>query len=105
MDPIWWIVLAASAVVFFLKLAGYVAPQRLVQGPLLTRVAGLVTIGLLSSLVVAQTLSGEEGLVIDARVPAVALAGVLLWWRVPFIVVIIVAAAVAAGLRLMGWMA
>ncbi len=105
MDPIWWIVLAASAVVFALKITGYVVPQRLVQGPLLTRVAGLVTIGLLSSLVVAQTLSGEEGLVIDARVPAVALAGVLLWWRVPFIVVIILAAAVAAGLRLMGWMA
>jgi len=105
MDPIWWIVLAASALVFALKLAGYVVPQRLVQGPLLSRVAGLVTIGLLSSLVVAQTLSGEAGLVVDARVPAVAVAAVLLWLRVPFIVVIVVAAAVAAGLRLLGWMA
>lgn len=105
MDPIWWIVLAASAVVFALKIAGYVVPQRLVQGPLLTRVAGLVTIGLLSSLVVAQTFAGGAGLVIDARVPAVAVAGVLLWWRVPFIVVIVVAAAVAAGLRALGWLA
>ena len=105
MDPIWWIVLAASLVVFALKLAGYVVPQRLVQGPLLTRVAGLVTIGLLSSLVVAQTFAGEAGLVLDARVPAVALAGVLLWLRVPFIVVIVVAAVAAAGLRFVGWMA
>lgn len=105
MDPIWWIVLAASAVVFVLKLAGYVVPQRLVQGPLLTRVAGLVTIGLLSSLVIAQTFAGDEGLAIDARVPAVAVAGVLLWLRVPFIVVIVMAAAVAAGLRALGWMA
>jgi branched-subunit amino acid transport protein len=105
MDPIWWIVLAASAVVFLLKFAGYIVPQRLVQGPLLSRVAGLVTIGLLSSLVVAQTFAGGEGLTLDARVPAVAIAGVLLWLRVPFIVVIVLAAAVAAGLRVVGWMA
>ena len=105
MDPIWWIVLTASIVVFALKFAGYVVPQRLVQGPLLSRVAGLVTIGLLSSLVVAQTFAGEEGLTLDARLPAVGVAGLLLWFKVPFIVVIIVAAAVAAGLRLLGWMA
>lgn len=105
MDPIWWIVIAASAVVFVLKMAGYVVPQRLVQGPLLSRVAGLVTIGLLSALVIAQTFQGGEGLQVDARLPAVALAGALLWLRVPFIVVIVAAAALAALLRALGWMA
>jgi branched-subunit amino acid transport protein len=105
MDSLWWIVLGASAAVFMLKLAGYVVPQRFVQGPLLSRVAGLVTIGLLSSLVIAQTFQGGGGLQVDARLPAVALAGVLLWFRVPFIVVIAAAAALAALLRALGWMA
>ena len=91
--------------VIVLKFAGYVVPQRFVQGPLLSRVAGLVTIGLLSSLVIAQTFQGGDGLQVDARLPAVALAGVLLWFRVPFIVVIVAAAALAALLRALGWMA
>jgi hypothetical protein len=38
--------------------------------------------------------------VLDARVPAVAVAGFLLWRRAPFVVVVVVAAVVAAGLRL-----
>jgi hypothetical protein len=33
----------------------------------------------------------------------VAAAGVALWLRAPFIVVVILAAAVAAGLRALGW--
>ena len=104
MSEIWWVVIAASLAVFGLKLAGYVIPRKYVEGPALSRVAALVTVALLSSLVVSQTIFGEAGLSIDARIPAVVCAGALLWLRVPFIVVIVVAAAVAAGLRFLGWM-
>lgn len=104
MSSIWWSVIAASLLVFALKFAGYLVPQKVVAGPAVSRVAGLVTIALLSSLVASQTLAGDGGLVWDARIPAVVVAGVLLWFRAPFIVVIVAAALVAAGLRFVGWL-
>lgn len=104
MSDLWWIVVGASLAVFAIKLAGYVVPQRLVEGPLLSRIAAIVTVALLASLVASQTLQGPEGLLFDARVPALGVAALLLWLRVPFIVVIIAAAALAAGLRFFGLM-
>ena len=101
MDPIWGFVIAGSLVVFALKVAGYLVPQRLVEGPALSRVAALVTVALLASLVVSQTFGDDGGLTLDARLPAVAAAGVLLWLRAPFIVVIVAAAVIAALLRLL----
>ena len=100
MDAIWWYVIGASLIVLALKLAGYLLPQRLVEGPALSRVAVLVTVALLSSLVASQTLNLDGQIVFDARVPAVVVAGALLWFRAPFIVVIVVAAVVAALLRM-----
>lgn len=104
MSELWWVVIVASLAVFGLKLAGYLIPQKYVEGPALSRVAGLVTVALLASLVVSQTVFGEHGLSIDARIPAVVAAAALLWLRVPFIVVIVAAAVLAAGLRALGWM-
>lgn len=101
MDPIWGFVIAGSLVVFALKLAGYLVPQKLVEGPALSRVAALVTVALLASLVVSQTIGDNGSLALDARVPAVALAGALLWLRAPFILVIVAAAVVAGLLRLL----
>jgi len=105
MDTIWGFVLAGSLVVLALKLAGYLIPQHLVEGPALSRVAGLVTVALLASLVVSQTIGGEGGVMLDARVPAAAAAGVMLWLRTPFIVVILGAAVIAALLRFLLGMA
>lgn len=105
MNGAWGAIIGASLLVFALKLAGYLVPQRLVQGPLLSRIATLVTVGLLSSLVVSQTLASPDGLIIDARLPAIAVAAGLLLIRAPFIVVIIGAAVTAALLRALGWMA
>jgi hypothetical protein len=48
---------------------------------------------------VVQTLSDGDGVTIDARVPALAVAGVCVWRRAPFLVTVLAAAAVAAGLR------
>jgi hypothetical protein len=95
----WTAVLAACAVCFALKLAGYLVPQRLLAGPRSARVAGLVTVALLSALVAVQTLGSGGSLVLDARVVALAVAAAALWLRAPFIVVVLLAAVVAAGLR------
>ncbi len=99
---IWLGVILAALVVWALKNLGYLIPQRLVQGALITRMAALATVALLASLVVAQAIQNDSALVIDARVPAVAVAGVLLAIKAPFWVVLVSAGVVAAGLRFFG---
>lgn len=102
---VWNVVLLASIIVLALKLAGYLVPTSVMERPTPARVANLLTVALLSALVVVQTLERAGGIVVDARVPAVVVAGVLLWLRTPFVVVVVGAALVAAGLRALGWAA
>lgn len=99
---VWIALLVAAAVVWALKTAGYAIPRRFVEGALMSRVSAVVTVALLASLVASQTLQGSEGVVLDARVPAVLVAAGLLAIRTPFLVVLLVAGAVAAGLRFFG---
>lgn len=64
----------------------------------------LLPVALLSALVLVQTVAGEGGaVVVDARLVAVGVAVVLLVLRANFLVVVLAAAAVAAGLRAIGW--
>lgn len=99
---VWIALFVAAAVVWALKTAGYAIPRRFVEGALMSRVSAVVTVALLASLVASQTLQGSEGVVLDARVPAVLVAAGLLAIRTPFLVVLLVAGAVAAGLRFFG---
>jgi hypothetical protein len=61
-----------------------------------------MTIGLLASLTVVNALASGQGLLLDARLGALAAAAVALWLRAPFLVVVLTGAAAAAGLRLLG---
>jgi hypothetical protein len=90
--------------VLALKLLGYLVPPSFIERPTPARVATLLTVALLAALVATQTLQHGTGVAIDARVPALGVAALLLVLRAPFIVVVIAAAAVAALLRLLGWM-
>lgn len=103
MTLLWVTVLAACALGFATKCAGYLVPETLVEGPRRSRVVGLLPVALLAGLVVTQSVGGETEIVLDARVPAVALAVVLMWLRANFIVVVLGAAALAAALRALGW--
>jgi hypothetical protein len=58
----------------------------------------------LASLVVSQTFQLGSGLALDARVPALGVAAILLYFRAPFLLVLLAAGAVAAGLRFVGLM-
>ncbi len=100
----WGLVLCSSAVCFALKLAGHLVPTRLADRPDVTRVAGLVTVALLTALVVVQTVasSSSPALVLDARLGALAVAAAALALRAPFLLVVVMAAAAAAGLRAAG---
>lgn len=101
---VWHAILLASIAVFALKLAGYLVPPSLLERPTPARVANLLTVALLAALTATQTLETAGGIVLDARVPAIVLAAVLYALRVPFIAVVIAAAALAALIRLLGWL-
>ena len=97
---LWSAVLISSALVYSWKFFGYLVPERFVSNPRIKELAALLTVALLAALVGIQTFVSSDGLSIDARVPAIVAAGVLFYLRVPFVVVVVVAAAVAALIRL-----
>lgn len=99
---LWLWVLAASAAVYATKLAGHLIPGAWLRHPLAGRLSGLMTVALLAALVTMNTVDGEPGPTVDARLGALAAAAVALMLRAPFIVVVLVGAAAAAGLRLLG---
>lgn len=82
------------------KLFGYLVPEKFVSNPRIKELAALLTVALLAGLVGIQTFVSAEGISVDARLPALALAGLLFYLRVPFVVVVVVAAAIAALIRL-----
>lgn len=99
---VWHTVLLASIVVLALKLAGYSLPAEWFSGPRLTRILELTTISLLAALAAVQTFADGQAIVLDARVPAMVVSVIMFWAKVPFIVVIIAAAATAGALRAFG---
>lgn len=100
---LWLIVIVASLACLALKLIGYMVPPDILDAPAPSRIANLLTVALLSALVGVQTLGAGTGLEFDARVPALVVAVVLFALRVPFVVVVILAAATAALIRMSGW--
>ncbi|GAA1243542.1 MULTISPECIES: AzlD domain-containing protein [Janibacter] len=101
----WATVLLAAVLGYALKLAGYLAPPSLVEGPRRSRVITLLPVALLAGLLVVQTAGGADTLTLDARLPAVVVAVALFALRVNFLLVVLAAAATAAGLRALGWAA
>jgi hypothetical protein len=96
---LWAGVLIASALVYSWKLVGHLVPERFVRNPKIRSLAALLTVAMLAGLVGIQTFVSSEGIVLDARAAALAVAALLFYFRVPFIVVVIAAAAVASLLR------
>nr|WP_154921990.1 AzlD domain-containing protein [Microbacterium testaceum] len=99
---LWNAVLLASVICVALKAVGYLLPARWLEAPRPARIADLLTVALLAALVMVQTLAAGPAIVIDARVPAVGVAALLLWARAPFLVVVAAAAVTAALLRSWG---
>lgn len=95
----WVALLALCAISYGLKAVGPVLTGGRELGPRLRGMLDLVPVPLLAALIVTQSASTGHRLVIDARLPALAVAALLVWRRAPFLVVVLAAAAVAAGLR------
>lgn len=99
----WIAVLAASVIAFLTKLSGYTVPSAWLEHPRVSRVSAMLPAALLASLVVLQTFSNGQHLVVDARAAGLLVTVAALLARAPFIVVVILAAGAAAGLRALGW--
>jgi hypothetical protein len=100
---LWVAVIAASVLSFVQKWIGYQAPQDVLERPRISRITRLLPIALLGALVATQTATSGSEIVLDARLAGLGVAVVLLVLRAPFLVVVIGAAAAAAGLRALGW--
>lgn len=96
---IWAAVLATALGCYALKLAGWFVPASWLARPRLRLAATLIPIALLSGLVVVQVFGARRELVIDARAAALAAGAVCLWLRLPFLVMVLVAAGTAAVVR------
>ena len=100
---LWLWLLLSCVLAYAWKLVGYLVPASLLRNPRMSRIAGTMTIGLLASLTVVNTVASGQSLALDARLGALAAAAVALWFRAPFLVVALAGAGAAAGLRLLGW--
>ncbi len=96
-----WIVIAVvGAATMAFKASGPVLLGRRELPPRVSSVVEVLAPAMLAALVVTQTVGGDRELVLDERLFGVAAGGVALWLRAPLVVVMIVAALVAALVRL-----
>jgi branched-subunit amino acid transport protein len=87
---------------FAFRFAGPVLRARVELSPRIERLMAVASVVLLAALVAtAALLEGHEFAGI-ARPAGVAVGGLLAWRNAPFVVVVLAAAATAAGLRLLG---
>ena len=103
MTELWAWVLIACGIAYATKMAGYLVPDSVLDRPWVATVSAGMTVGLLTSLVVANTFVTGTAVVLDARVAALVAAAIALWLKAPYLVVVIVGAIAAALARLAGF--
>lgn len=96
----WWPVIALSVAAYALKALGLVLGERIDADTAERWSLELVVVPVLAALILVQTFSTGNRFVLDARAAALLVAGVLVWRRAPFILVVLAAAVTAAVLRL-----
>ena len=95
----WTAILLLAAASYALKALGAVLiGDREIRAPV-RAVLDLAPVPLLAALILTQTISTDGAYAVDARLPALGVAALLVWRRAPFLVVVLAAAATAALLR------
>ena len=100
MSDAWIVVLVVGAFTWAFKAAGPVFLGRRRLPAKAASVVALVAPVMLTALVVTQAVGGDEEIVLDARIPGVAAAGVAISRGAPIVAVMLVAALVTALVRL-----
>ncbi len=96
----WLAIVVAGVGCWALKAAGLSVPPRVLERPLVERVADLIPVALLSALIAVQVFTTGHRLTVDARALGLGAAVVLLLLRAPFLVGVFGAALAAALVRL-----
>jgi branched-subunit amino acid transport protein len=98
---LWVLVLATVAGCYVFKLAGYLVPARVLDQPHIRRVVELLPVALLAALVVVEAIAAGRHIELDGpRLAGFGVGALAVWRRAPFMVIVVLAAATAAGLRL-----
>lgn len=95
----WLLVLLLATGAYGCKVTGLVLIGSRRLPAVVTRCLALVPAALIAALVVKDTFSTGQHLVLDARAVGVAAAAVAAWRRAPLIVVILVGALVTVAVR------
>jgi branched-subunit amino acid transport protein len=95
----WAAIIGLGAFAYVLKALGPVGLGDRTLDPRVDRVLQLLAVPLLAALVLVQTFATGSHLTLDARVPALCVAALLVWRQAPFLVVVLAAAGTAALLR------
>ncbi|MFP5488907.1 MAG: AzlD domain-containing protein [Acidimicrobiia bacterium] len=95
----WTLVLALAAGAYACKVVGLVLVGARTLPPRLQRCLALIPAALITALVVKDTVSIGQDLVIDARLAGVVAAVIATWRRAPLVLVIAVGAGVTAAVR------
>lgn len=98
----WTLVLSLAVGAYACKVIGLVIIGDRVLPPPVQRCLALIPAALISALVVKDTVSVGQELVIDARLAGVAAAAIATWRRAPLVLVIVLGAAVTAAVRALG---
>jgi len=95
----WTLIIALGLGSYAFKVLGLVVVGARSLPPVVERCLALIPAALLSALIVKDTFSVGQDLVLDARAAGVAVAVVASWRRAPIPVVIVLGAAVTAVVR------
>jgi hypothetical protein len=98
----WTGVILLCAAAYGLKAAGLFAAGRAGTHAAPGGRLELLVVPVIAALILVQTIGGDRAIVLDARMPAVAVAAGLVWRRAPILVVVLAASGTAALLRLAG---
>ena len=97
----WWSIAALAVGVAAQRWFGvFAGGAALARVPALSKLASLIPAAVVAAVIVQLTVASGTSLVVDERLAGMAVAGVLVWRRAPFVVVIVAAATTTALLRL-----
>ena len=96
---IWTAIIATSFIAFMLKYLGQAVPAAWLENARIQKFALYLPTALLAALVAVQSLGSEKNIVFDARSIGVLVAGVALFFKAPFPIVVLLAALTSAGIH------
>lgn len=95
----WWLIGGLAVGAYGFKAIGLLAFDARPPSARVVHALALLPPALLGALVVVQTVAVDTSIQLDARAVGVVAGGLAAWRRAPFLVVLVVAAAVTALVR------